>query len=203
MKEKEPEGRKNRADEKKSDEKKPEGKKTLAKKLMVETIAAVALTACTTNFNAKDIDVEIEADTDNDAADANDTVDIPDVNETTGDVPEDRIVDPVDEDIVGEDVVEEDAVAHCEASDQIRTVWINIDSTGIIGNIGVHYKGLDGDDNAVFDILCDDVPVRTDVTVPILDAVPVNVSEHGFDVTLSVYSATDLRVNVNINVDAY
>jgi len=90
----------------------------------------------------------------------------------------------------------------CSASDQIRTIWINNGSTAVIGGIGVKYKGVSGG-NVTYDILCEDVVIRSDIRVPILTAVTVDVSEHYFEVVLTPYYADTVRAQTNINVDAY
>jgi len=219
-----------RADEDRSEksEKGKLGKKTL----MLEGIVAVAASAliaagCGGAPNTKgemdsetDADVEdVNEDTVEDAVEdsAEDVLDTVD-EDVTEDPTEDAVEDPVEEDVEEEDVVEEDVIgdpveedveeeevveAVCTPIDQIRTVWISNGGVAPIGGIETKYTGLNLSGEVTYDILCGGVPVRTDVTVPIGGSETVIVSEHGFDVTLTVYSADSTRAQTNINVDAY
>ena len=120
----------------------------------------------------------------------------------------DTSVDPGHEDVISdpveEDVAEEDVTVVCSPVDQIRTVWVYNGSVAPIGGIGTKYTGVNLMGEATYDILCGTTVVRSGVVVSVGgSSTPVDVSEHGFDVTLTTYYADSTRAQTNIVVNAH
>jgi len=121
---------------------------------------------------------------------------------------EDTVTDPGHEDVISdpveEDVAEEDVTVVCSPVDQIRTVWVYNGSVAPIGGIGTKYTGVNLMGEATYDILCGTTVVRSGVVVSVGgSSTPVDVSEHGFDVTLTTYYADSTRAQTNIVVNAH
>jgi len=142
----------------------------------------------------EDISVDIHEDEISDATDE-DVVADPGHEDVSGDV--------IEEDMPEEDTAEEEIVIVCSAFDQIRTVWIYDGSVASIGGVETKYKGTDTSGDAIFDILCGGIAVRSDITAPVGSSTVLDVTEHTFRITLTPYSADSTRTNVNINVDDY
>ena len=125
--------------------------------------------------------------------------------DTTTDTSVDTGVDPgVDTipDVSVDDVVGDDVITYCDPIDASRSVYMGVGHTTDLGGIGTRYNGTDSSGNALFDILCGGVVVRS---LSVAEGVThmENVSEHSFRVTLNPSMVTSTHTRVAITVDAY
>lgn len=174
------------------------------------TIAAVATTAVlatgcgsTLDVDKRDADEDVESEVPELIAriprpPVEAEIPLPRDSETDGDVVEDSVEDGVAD-------VPEEVAGICEPTDEASTELIRKGESAVVGNISVEYKGMDVETETtpMFDITCDGVVVRSNISVPVDDEVVVDVPENGFEATIKVNSGNDAMVYVDIDVDAY
>jgi len=112
------------------------------------------------------------------------------------------VSEPDSDDVIG-DAPGDTGPVLCSAVDDVFYGFIYEGSTEVVGNVGVKYKGTDTGGIPVFDILCDGIPIRTDISTPLFTPVSIDIPEQEVEITMTTMAVSGTNAYLRVEVDSY